>query len=172
MITLTIDDREVRDALTELQRRLRDMTPAMRAIATELEARVDKRFETQTDPNGARWKPLADSTLLSAMRGGVKKGQSLTKKGGGTRSGAIRALARKQILIDHGDMLGSLSSRFDANSAEVGFGQPYAAYHEYGTKRMPRRGLLLADPEAGTLGEGDRRAVLDIIRAYLADAGR
>jgi hypothetical protein len=52
----------------------------------------------------------------------------------------------------------------------IGFGQPYAAYHEWGTWKMPRRGLLTADPDAGggpTLGRGDAEAVLDVLQAVL-----
>lgn len=67
MIDVQIDDREVRAALDGLRRRLADMTPVMRAIATELEARVEARFETATDPSGRPWKPLAPSTLAAYM---------------------------------------------------------------------------------------------------------
>ncbi|MCX8018347.1 MAG: phage virion morphogenesis protein [Rhodocyclaceae bacterium] len=65
MITLTLDDREVQAALKRLQRRLSDLTPAMRAIAHELEARTLERFETQRDPAGRPWKPLSPVTLAS-----------------------------------------------------------------------------------------------------------
>lgn len=48
-------------------------------------------------------------------------------------------------------------------------GKPYAAFHEWGTERMPRRGLVFADPDAGTLAKGDEDAVLDIIGIYLTE---
>lgn len=35
---------------------------------------------------------------------------------------------------------------------------------------MPRRGMLMADPQARTLGEADRRAVLDILRETIESA--
>jgi len=54
------------------------------------------------------------------------------------------------------------------NGVNIGFGVDYAAYHEYGTKHMPRRGLLMEDPEAGRLAPEDEQTVLDILRGYLA----
>lgn len=166
MIDIQLDDREVRAALQRLQQRLSDMTPVMRAIATALQAQVEKRFETATDPAGRPWQPLADSTLsawLDRSRGNRKKDGSLTKKG------AAR-LASRRPLYDTGDLLGSLTSSASRTQARVGFGVPYAAFHEYGTRAMPRRGLLTASPQARTLGEADRRAVLAILREAIDQA--
>lgn len=166
MIDIQIDDREVRAALDRLQRRLADMTPVMRAIATELEARVEARFETATDPARRPWAPLKPSTLaayLNRGKGNRKKDGSLTKKG-------AQRLSSRRPLYDTGDLLGSLTSSATRSEARVGFGQPYAAFHEYGTKKMPRRGLLMADPNAGTLGDADRAAVLDILREAIERA--
>ena len=75
----------------------------------------------------------------------------------------------RRLLDRYGDMLASLSHQADATSVRVGFGQPYAAFHEWGTEHMPRRGLLFADPDAGTLAEGDEAAVLDILAVWLDD---
>ena len=53
------------------------------------------------------------------------------------------------------------------------FAVPYAAYHETGTKtkqgtpKMPRRGLLTADPDAGTLGAADSAALMREIERLL-----
>ncbi len=166
MIDLDLDDREVRAALQRLQQRLTDLTPVMKAIATALEAQVEKRFETATDPAGRPWAPLAPSTLaawLDRGKGNRKKDGSLTKKG-------RQRLSSRKPLYDTGDLLGSLNSSFTRSEARVGFGVPYAAYHEYGTKKMPRRGLLMANPQSRTLGEADRREVLDILRDALESA--
>lgn len=168
MIDIQLDDREVREALARLQARLADLSPVMSAIATALEAGVEKRFETATDPAGRPWAPLKPSTLaayLARGKGNRKKDGSLSKKG-------RERLASRRPLYDTGDLLRSVSSSFTRSEARVGFAVDYAAYHEYGTKKMPRRGLLMADPAARTLGEVDRQAVLDIIREALQDAAR
>lgn len=168
MIDIQLDDRQVRAALQRLQQRLSDMTPVMRAIATALEAGVEKRFETATDPAGRPWKPLAPSTLsawLDRGRGNRKKDGSLSKKG-------RERLASRKPLYDNGDLLGSLTSAANRTEARVGFGVPYAAFHEFGTSRMPRRGMLMGDPQARTLGEADRQAVLDTLREAIERAAR
>ena len=64
-------------------------------------------------------------------------------------------------------MLAGLSSQADATSVRVGFDKGYATFHEFGTKHMPRRGLLFADPEAGTLAPDDAELVIDILQRHL-----
>ena len=44
------------------------------------------------------------------------------------------------------------------------------AYHKYGTRRMPRRGLLFADPETATLAPDDLDVVISILTDYIAVA--
>jgi phage gpG-like protein len=64
-------------------------------------------------------------------------------------------------------MLDSLTSDADADYGYVGFGAPYALYHELGTKRMRRRGLLTANPSTGRLGREDERLLLSLLERYL-----
>jgi phage virion morphogenesis protein len=151
MIQIDIDNRTVLDALNELLHRTGDLAPAMQDIGGVLESRVRGRFETETDPGGAHWAPWADS--YDPAKGGNRPTNGNTT-----------------ILDLYGDMLGSLSWQADQDSVTVGFGQPYAAYHEFGTKKMKRRGLLFDDPTTGTLAREDEHAILDIVRGYLAEA--
>jgi len=141
MITVDIQSNEIGPALRRLQARLGNLSPALAGIGQELENRIKNRFESHTDPSGAAWIGWADSTIKN-----------------------YPADANRRLLDRYGDMLGSLSWQIqDSASVAVGFGQPYAAYHEFGTTRMPRRGLLTADPEAGTLAPADEQAVLDVL---------
>jgi phage virion morphogenesis protein len=144
MLEITVDDRALVAALQRLQQRMGNLRPVMRGIATELEARVEQRFELEVDPNGRRWKELHPETIKRKKR-------------------------KTAILYDSGDMQGSLTSAAGPTWAQVGFGQPYAAYHEWGTRHMPRRGLLLGNVNAGTLGAGDRDAVLELLSEFLED---
>lgn len=121
-----------------------NLTPVMQSIGMELESRISGRFESRSDPSGRNWAPWAQSTVDSYPEDG-----------------------NRQLLDRYGDMLASLSHQADASSVRVGFGQPYAAFHEWGTEHMPRRGLLFADPDAGTLAEDDEAAVLDILGVWL-----
>lgn len=151
MITVTVDSKLVTDELTKLQKKMGDLRPVMRGIGQELNNRISARFESRSDPLGKAWAPWAESTR-----------QNYPKDG------------RGQVLERYGDMLKSLSFQADDTSVRVGFGavasnkgDVYAAYHEWGTKKMPRRGLLFADPDAGTLAPADETAVLDIISLFL-----
>lgn len=144
MIDISTDDRAFRESLTRLHRGLGNLTPVMQSIGMELESRISGRFESRTDPNGQAWAPWAQSTVDSYPEEG-----------------------NRRLLDRYGDMLASLSHQADATSVRVGFGQTHAAFHEWGTQHMPRRGLLFADPDAGSLAEDDEAAVLDILGVWL-----
>lgn len=146
MIDITTDDSAFRESLTRLRRGLGNLTPVMQSIGMELESRISGRFESRTDPSGSGWAPWAQSTVNSYPDNG------------------------NRLLLDrYGDMLASLNHQADATSVRVGFGQPHATFHEFGTRHMPRRGLLFADPDAGTLADDDEAAVLDILGVWLND---
>ena len=142
--SITINDRLVVEFLAALGKKAGNLRGLMDSIGQEMETRVANRFETQTDPSGAPWIQWADSTIAN-----------YPDDGNGT------------ILDRYGDMLASLSHQADDSSVTWGFATPYAAYHEFGTKRMPRRGMLTEDPDAGTLSADDQAAVLGIIEVYL-----
>lgn len=144
MLTITVDDKAFRDSLAQLYRGMGNLTPVMQDIGMALESRISGRFESRTDPNGNAWAPWAQSTVDSYPEDG-----------------------NRRLLDRYGDMLASLNHQANATSVRVGFGQPYAAFHEWGTERMPRRGLLFSDPDAGTLADGDEAAVLDILGVWL-----
>ena len=147
MITITVESRSLDEYLLRLWDRTNDLTQPMSDIGATLESRIQGRFETQTDPNGIAWHPWAASTLANYPEDG-----------------------NRRLLDRYGDMLRSLSWSADATSVTVGFGQPYAVYHEWGTKHMPRRGLLFSEPDAGTLGAEDEQLVLDLLQGWLDGA--
>lgn len=146
-ILIEIDSRPVLDVLNRLIAAGQDMRPILDAVGQEMESRVSSRFETRTDPSGKAWAPWAPRTVKSYPKDGNRK-----------------------LLDRYGDMLASLSHQADGDGVYIGFGQPYAKYHEVGTRKMARRGLITADPVAGTLGTGDERAIMDILRASLQNA--
>lgn len=151
MIAINVQDQALQDYLSRLQRRVGNLKPVMQGIATEMEARVSARFETQTDPNGQPWKAWKPATAAAYPKNG-----------------------HKRLLDRYGDMLNSLNSIATADTARIGFGavgsvagDVYAAYHEFGTERMARRGLLFDNPETGTLGAGDSRALDTLLGDWL-----
>ncbi|MCE1184194.1 MAG: phage virion morphogenesis protein [Rhodocyclales bacterium] len=142
--SITLLDAQVLDVLHDLMRKINNMTPVMDSIGQEMEAQVSDRFETQMDPMGVAWSPWANSTKAHYPEDG-----------------------NGRVLDRYGDMLSSLGHQADSSSVAYGFAMPYAAYHEFSTKHMPRRGMLTADPEGGVLSPSDQAAVLDIIQRYL-----
>ena len=151
MITLDIqiDDRAISDHLRRLQERLGDLGPALNEIGFTLENRIKARFETQTDPDGRRWEAWRPATAkVRQTRGG-------------------------NILHDTGHMLDSLSYQAGKQDVSIGFsavnerGEAYAGYHELGTDKMERRGLLTSNPDTGTLSQDDQQTVLEIIQRHL-----
>ena len=156
MLTITVDDRAFRGYLHQLSARASDLTEAMDSIGNVLETRVRQRFETKTDPNGQPWAPWKESTRASYPFAGAP---AAAKEGPG-----------KGLLLDrYGTMLNFLSYTANGTSVRIGFASEYAAYHEWGTVNMDRRGMLMADPDAGTLGQADEAAVLDIVAGWLDD---
>lgn len=145
VIEIEIHSQPVFDAINRLLRAGQDMNPVMHAIGKELETKTSNRFETQTDPTGAAWAPWKASTLKTYPKNGNRK-----------------------KLDRYGDLLDSLTYQADADSALIGFCQPYAEYHEMGTKHMVRRSLLTDGH--GNLGAADERSILDILNAHFARA--
>ncbi|GHT93922.1 hypothetical protein AGMMS49545_14310 [Betaproteobacteria bacterium] len=144
-LTITVKSEFVLDRLARLSQRMADLTPVMAGIGAALKTRISNRFETETDPDGNPWAGWSPATIKTYPEDG-----NLT------------------ILDRHGKMLDSLTVETTATSVTVGFAEPYATYHEYGTKKMPRRGLLFSDPETGTLSPDDERTVLDILNHFLS----
>ena len=148
---IEINSQPVDDLLNRLIQSGQNMHPVMDAIGMELEKRVSDRFETKTDPIGNAWAPWKPSTVKSYPKDG-----------------------NKRLLDRRGDLLGSLSYQSDGNSVFIGFGAvsdgnppfPYPAAHELGTRNMERRGMLMADPIAGTLGGDDEDAVLRLLNEH------
>lgn len=151
MITIQANTPTVLQALRELEQRMTDMTPVMREIGTRLESRVRARFETETDPLGNAWAPWEAS--YDPAQGG-------NRPTGGNET----------ILDLSGHMLGDMSWSADSKSVTIGFAHEYAQYHEYGTSKMKRRGMLFANPDTGQLAPDDEAEILDVIQNFLTQA--
>lgn len=72
-----------------------------------------------------------------------------------------------RILDRYGEMLNDAIYKADRNSVRVGFAEEYATHREFGTKHMPRRCMIYADPLDGTLAPGDGAAVLNVPGTWL-----
>lgn len=107
-----------------------------------------KRFETETDPWGRAWAPLAPSTVARRRQGS------------------------RRILQDTGTLKRSFAWEVRGHAVAVGtFGVPglrrdkyphYAVFHQFGTERMPARKMLPEEPWP----EAYLKAVTKVVKHY------
>ena len=109
-LSLTIKDKGIKRLLSDIQRRMGNLTPAMKIIGQIVRTSIVRNFEKGGRP--AKWKPLSPITL--ARRKGRK------------------------ILMDRGmggGLAGSIHSRADKDSVTIGTNKIYAATHQFGAKK-------------------------------------
>ena len=159
-IKIEYDDRKVRRALRRLAVAERDLTPALREIAAALEGAAEEAFEQQQSPDGTAWDDLSD----------VTKDRRAKKK---KWPGKILQVERR--------LYGSLTSRYDADSAEAGVHLDSAPTHQFGAKQgefgTTRRGAPIPwgdIPARPFLGRSDDldAEILDAIERHFEQALR
>lgn len=146
-ITVRGLDEAVRE-LDDMAGRLHDLSPVMAVIAEDIKTFVDDRFRSSTDPTGARWQPLAEATKKKRRQGSGK------------------------ILVDTGVLRNSVNARPGPRSVRFGTNVPYAATHQFGSGKVPRRGFLPINEDGdsfetkGPAGEL-REDIAELIVEYL-----
>lgn len=157
---LSIEVTGNKELQADLQRavaRLQRPRDLMQALGAKMVENIERRFDTKRDPAGAPWEPLAPATI-----------KRYADEDKGKRRGTI--------LERTGRMRDSLTSNAGNDFVQVGMsrltdGGAWAIplLHETGTRRMPSRGLFLADWQGGKLGAQDERDLEDKIAGFLDD---
>jgi phage gpG-like protein len=154
------------EQLNQAAQRLQNPRDLLTVLGGTLVENINRRFNTKTDPQGNRWAELAPST-----RKRYDQQDTPTK---GKNAGTV--VRRGTLLERTGQMINSLNANVSADQVEVGMNRlsdggrwSIPLLHEFGTTKMPRRGIFLADPEAGTLGAGDEADLSADITAFLDD---
>jgi phage virion morphogenesis protein len=151
-LRVDIQSGEITRALQQAAERLANPRDLLARIGAVLEQNVNLRFDTKTDPDGVQWLPIAESTR-----------KAYEKRFDGRVPGTLL-----QRALQGAAMSATLAHNVGEGFVEVGFSKPYAQYHETGTRRMPRRGMLAGDFVAGTLGQEDALDVMREVDDYLA----
>lgn len=128
----------------------RPLRDALVVVGESLVEKTAERFETQTDPYGTPWKPLAASTLLRNPR----------------RAGG-------QILSDTARLRRSINAQVRHNSVAVGTSVIYAKFHQQPDRpgrKLPRRPFLPWRKEGGQILLPDD--YLDEVRQTLGELWR
>lgn len=174
--TIRLDDTAVLARLAEISRRVGNMAPAMKAIGEVLSESTKERFSTSLAPDGSRWAPNAQATVLGTLA--RIKGAYSKRDGRLTKKGATAA-AGKRPLVDTGILQDSIRYQVsaDGNSVEIGtnrFAGEWtggAAVHQFGTTKAGRgrKTTIPARPFLG-ISAADRGEVLAILDRFLAQA--
>ncbi len=139
-------------------------------IGASLESSAERRFSDKVDPSGVAWAQLSPATIeIYGSEWFQNRPENAVYRGGipGTlleRTRQMRDSLTYNAGVDYVEI--GTSRQVGAKKWQVG------ALHEWGTEKMPRRGLLTADPSEGRLGAEDQSAVLDIVDRFLTDAFR
>lgn len=121
---------------------LQNLQPKLAEVGEYLVFKTRLRFDRQTDPDGKPWDPLS----LDYER--RKRANS-------------RALP--DILTYTGALRDTITYQVEGETLKVGSPMAYAAYHQFGTAKMPQRAFLGVDNEdleeirailLGDLGDG------------------
>jgi phage virion morphogenesis protein len=169
-ITVKISDSEVRAALQQFQAKVGNLQPVMDRIGLYYLRSVQENFDRQRSPDGTPWQRLAATTLGIYLG---KKGR-LNKRGYLTGKGRTY-LQGKQILIDSGDLRGSVRHQATATSVTIGSDLGYAAIHQFGglagrgrKTRIPARPWLAVNRgQELVLADKDRQMIMTIIQEQL-----
>jgi len=160
--TYDINSDQVDKALANFQAALADQRPALQAIADDFRALLARQFATEGRAEGTPWPPR-----LSAHRRGTGVSPLSTRQmrvprigGEGAslllvRTGALRDSLIEADAPDHVE-------EFDATSLTFGTRVPYALFHQFGTRRLPARPLIVLS------GESAERWV-EVIRSGIND---
>ena len=191
--TVTLNDQEIQGKFSVMRRRVTDLQPVMRDIGEGYLKGVEERFSSQTDPDGAPWKPLSKATLKRKkgpsiltekhrLRGSIRyqesqSGVTIGTSGsipyagihqvGGTVTAKSRSFVVHQKMYKGGKNKGrtlfAKASKAD-RAMKVG--------HNGYTITIPARPYLAANRGGGLdLGEKDRLRILQTLTAWLAKDG-
>ncbi len=110
---------EVNARLTELQRKINDLTPAMKNVGEYMLLSTDTRFRSETDPYGNKWQPNSPRTIAR------KRAEGRIQK----------------VLQSTGRLRAGISYKADRDSVVIGTNVSYAAKHQLG-QGVPKREFL------------------------------
>lgn len=172
-IQITIDDRQVRDALSALVRRAGSPGPALKLIGETLAESTRRRFETSTAPDGSRWAPNSESTVEHYVD---RFKASRTKTGKRSAAGRKRGGSKKPLIGESRSLSTKITYQVRGSTLIVGSPMEYAATQQFGARQgqygRSRRGgpipwgNIPARPFLG-ISEADRREILAILSESL-----
>lgn len=173
MISIQIDDDEIRQAFTRLAASAKNPRPVLKQIGDLLLDSTKQRFGTATAPDGTPWAPNSEATLMAWLK--KKSGKFEGRKRTGDRDGyfhkkgdnkgrlaakGIGTVMAKRVLIgDTTDLARQIFPVIGADYVQIGSDRPYAAMQQFGGAKSKFPNLWGDIPARPFLGisEQDRR---------------
>ncbi|MEO5377703.1 MAG: phage virion morphogenesis protein [Magnetococcus sp. DMHC-6] len=151
MVTLEVDESAWTQLLSRLRGAIDTVDAGLEDAGLSITDRIAMHMAQEVDPQGQPWPRLAPATRQRRQRLG---------KGGASMLNVTGALRR------------SLYHRSKDEQLAIGFERFYALYHEFGVpgKKLPRRGLLLADTASGQVAERDLETVVQGLLTHIQEA--
>lgn len=176
MIKVEIGNDEITQALNKLSDQPRIVHSILDQIGEYLIDSTKQRFRASTGPDGKRWAPNTEVTIMEYMG---KFSGSYTKKGKISKRGAERARDKRPLFGETTVLNLTIGKRIVGNDTLlVGSPMGYAAAQQFGMKkgyagrnskgRPIPWGDIPARPFLGISGD-DRDTILDIISMSLTE---
>lgn len=162
-VMVKLDDVSVQYLFRQLIDRGTKMQPLMQDIGEFLAESTKQRFQTSTAPDGSRWLPNAPATYVAYL----SKFKSFGKTGRINASGAGRAIGKKPLIGETGNLSRQINYRADETSVEVGSAQVYSAIQNFGGQAGRNKSVTIpARPFLGLSGD-DVARIRDLAGSYL-----
>lgn len=146
---------DLANAIGDAAERAADLTPVTKPAAERLRGIITLSFSQSKGPNGEAWRPLAPSTVERRRKGSSKP------------------------LIDTGLLRKSIAVKGEKQAVTFGVSgsaNQYAPFHQFGTKRIPRRPFLPTDEAGKPVFDGGKarqwiqRTMTEVLD-YIANGG-
>lgn len=160
MIQVTIDDTEIKKALTRLAIRAANPAPALRAIGEDLVESTKKRFGTSKTPDGQTWAP--NSTLTK---------NRFATKAKNAKAQARRSASKKPLIGETHQLQNTINYQLHGNQElQIGSPMEYAAMQNFGGKKSDYPHLWGDIPAREFLGisQSDQNQILTTIAQFLS----
>jgi len=146
-ITIVDNSATVIAELQRIAQQIDNMRPAYQGIGELLVDSTKNRFDTSTAPDGSRWAPNAEATVLDHL---AKISGSFSKKTGRLTKKGAQAVMAKKPLVESGLLQDSFAAEATDSSVSVGTNRfsgewdAGAAVHQFGSKdgTIPERPFL------------------------------
>ncbi len=166
MIKIEVDDREVMEALKQLQAKIGDLSPVLREIGEDLVESTKQRFADSRGPDGTVW-PANSPVTIARMLGANPR--NFKKDGGLSKAGAARMDGKKPLIGETRRLSEEIHYQIHGDTLEIGSNLEYAAMQQFGGTKaeFPHLwGDIPARPFLGLSNE-DEAKIIETVKRYL-----